>query len=261
LAQLQRLVVKPSQFGETHIVLTREQQRYLNQVLRLQAGQHFIAMNGTGQWWLAELLAVNQDAGQHAKLLEPITITNELPVSVTLTVALPKGSGFDEVVRQTTELGVSCIVPVLSDRTLLNPSPQKQERWRRIAQEAAEQSERQIVPTISEPLAFATYLKNLASVDDTNTISQHYLGVTRADAPHLLPCLTQTVSLTSLEMIEIAIGPEGGWTESEVASAIAVGFQPVTLGRRILRTVTAPIAALSLISGALEGMRDERREV
>jgi 16S rRNA (uracil1498-N3)-methyltransferase len=257
LAQLQRLVVKPSQFSEAHLVLTRKQQHYLKQVLRLQAGQHFIAMDGTGQWWLAELLVANPDTGQQAKLLESIAVTNELPITVTLTVALPKGSGFDEVVRQATELGVSCIVPVLSDRTLLNPSPQKQERWRRIAQEAAEQSERQVVPTISEPISFATYLQNLTSVDDTGTTSQHYLGVTRADAPHLLTCLTEKKSLTSLETIEIAIGPEGGWTESEIATALAAGFQSVTLGRRILRTVTAPIAALSLISGALEGMRDE----
>jgi 16S rRNA (uracil1498-N3)-methyltransferase len=251
LAQLQRLVVAPSQFREQTIRLTREQQHYLTQVLRLQTGQQFVAMNGQGQWWLAELVLNQNSVEPHARILEQITISTELPIPVTLAVALPKGSGFDDVVRQATELGVSQIVPLLSDRTLLNPSPQRLERWRKIAQEATEQSERQIVPTISAPIAFSSYLKNTTHSQNFDATREHYLCVTRRSTPHLMACLTQT-TLPVLETIEIAIGPEGGWTDAEIEHAIAAHFQPVTLGQRILRTVTAPIAALSLISAVIE---------
>lgn len=205
-------------------------------------------MNGQGQWWLAELVVDKLSSELQAYILEQIVISTELPISVTLAVALPKGSGFDDIVRQATELGVSQIVPILSDRTLLNPSPQKLERWRKIAQEATEQSERQIVPTLAAPIEFNRYLENTQHSD---AASEHYLCVTRRSVPHLMACLAQK-PLPALKTIDLAIGPEGGWTDAEIEHAIAASFQPVTLGQRILRTVTAPIAALSLISAVIE---------
>lgn len=135
MPQLQRIAISPFQLQSGQISLTQQQQHYLGRVLRLREGDRFIAMDGMGKWWLAQL------TGEQAQVLEPLEVQTELPVSITLMVALPKGNGFDEVVRCCTELGVACIAPVVSDRTLLNPSPQKLERWRRIAAEAAEQSE------------------------------------------------------------------------------------------------------------------------
>ena len=133
MTQLQRLVITDAQIDQQQILLTIEQQHYLSRVLRLRSGDQFIAMNGQGQGWLASLVS------DRAHILESIHAQSELPISVTLVLALPKGNGLDEVVRQTTELGVTCIAPVISERTLLNPSANKLERWRRIAQEAAEQ--------------------------------------------------------------------------------------------------------------------------
>ena len=141
MVQLQRLAIAPSQLLPPHLSLTPEQHHYLCRVLRLGAGDRFIAMDGQGHWWLAELGA---DASQ-AQVLEQLPIQHELPITVVLLVAMPKGNGMDDIVRQATELGVAAIVPILSDRTLLQPSPQKLDRWRRIAQEAAEQSERQLM--------------------------------------------------------------------------------------------------------------------
>lgn len=181
-----------------------------------------------------------------AEILEPIVVQTELPVTITLMVALPKGNGFDEVVRACTEIGVSCIVPVISDRTLLHPSPQKLERWRRIATEAAEQSERQIVPTILEPIGFSPIPSVVSDLSGLN--NQKYICVARDDSPHLIDCLNDNKEPT----IVIATGPEGGWTATEVESAKAAGFQSVSLGRRILRAVTAPIVALSIASAAFE---------
>lgn len=216
-------------------MLTTQQQHYLSHVLRLRNGERFIAMNGLGQWWLAVL------AGTKAQILEPILVQTELPVAITLMVALPKGNGFDEVVRYCTELGVASIAPVISQRTLLNPSSQKLDRWRRIAKEASEQSERSLVPQILEPVSFATGLS-------AATATCRYLCVARGNCLHLKEALN---SVSTTEIL-IATGPEGGWTASEVECAIAAGFQPVSLGRRILRAVTAPVVALSLTAAAFE---------
>ena len=235
MPQLQRLAIAPSQLQNQQILLTTQQKHYLGNVLRLREDDRFIAMDGQGHWWLAVLKRAE------AQILESISVQTELAVSITLMVALPKGNAFDEVVRYCTELGVACIAPVLSDRTLLNPSVQKLERWRRIAKEAAEQSERSFVPAILEPVPFATSF-------EVHTATHRYLCVARSTVPHLKDAIS---SVTTTEIL-IATGPEGGWTASELECAQAAGFQLVSLGRRILRAVTAPIVALSLVAAAFE---------
>jgi 16S rRNA (uracil1498-N3)-methyltransferase len=232
---MQRLAIAPAQIQANSVILTAEQYHYLHRVLRLATGDRFIVMDGLGKSWVAQL----QD--NSAQILESVEIKTEILIEVTLILALPKGNGFDEVVRACTELGVSQIVPVISDRTLLNPSPQKLVRWRKIAQEAAEQSERQIVPNIFDPVSLSTALS-------TADAKSKYICVARGDRPHLLNCLQSE----KLESVAIAIGPEGGWTHPEIERAIACGFQPVSLGNRILRSITAPLAAMSLISAFAE---------
>ena len=133
------------------IALTPEQSHYLKKVVRLKSHDRFIALNGQGQAWLAEII------DNSAHLLEAINETSELPVQVNLMVAIPK-NGFDDIVRAATELGVYRIIPLLTERGLVNPSPQKIDRWRKIAREAVEQSERQIIPIIEEPQPFLAIL-------------------------------------------------------------------------------------------------------
>jgi 16S rRNA (uracil1498-N3)-methyltransferase len=250
MAQLQRIAIAPSQLQSGKISLTQYQQHYLERVLRLREGDRFIAIDGVGKWWLAQL------TGEQAQVLEPLEVQTELPVSITLMVALPKGNGFDEVVRCCTELGVSCIAPVVSDRTLLNPSPQKLERWRRIATEAAEQSERSFVPAILEPVVFSTALSTVIN-QESFANNQQYICEARGEYPHLLNCLRSQPQMTNDQgqmTIVIATGPEGGWTDKEIENAIKVGFQPVSLGKRILRAITAPIVALSTVAAELESV-------
>lgn len=237
---LQRLAIAPEQIVHSQIHLTPEQQHYLKRVLRLGVGDRFIVMNGRGQAWLAGL----SYSFASAQLLEEIFTQTELPIPVVLLVAMPKGSGMDEVVRQGTELGVAEIVPVVSDRTLLQPSPQKLERWRRIAQEAAEQSERQRVPLVHSPQPLVAALTVWKSEG-----SGCYFCAERRESRHLLE---QVLGNRQAERLVVVTGAEGGWTEAEVSGAIALGYQPVTLGRRILRAVTAPLAALSLLAAAQE---------
>ena len=174
---LQRLVISPTQRQNQQILLTDSQQHYLVRVLRLSRGSRFIAMDGEGNWWLSELMANLTDA----TIIESIPIQTELPCAITLIAAMPKGSGFEDIISGATELGVTCIIPIKSDRTILNPSPRKLERWRRIAQEAAEQSERQIVPTILDPLDFTPAIEQVI-----HSTTHRYICVARGNVPHLL---------------------------------------------------------------------------
>lgn len=313
----QRIVVSPEQIQGTTLHLTGEQRHYLGRVLRLGEGDGFIALDGRGGCWLVRWIPQSAQG----EVLRSLILAAELLVSVVLVAALPKGTGFDEVVRQATELGVTCIVPVISDRTLLHPSPQKLQRWRRLAQEAAEQTERAWVPTIVEPqslmagldgwrngwrdgltgrecqgasqevgqgvsygvsqdvgqevgqgvsqdvsqgISYGASQGTSQGVNEgernnqgrTDTVTRpHFFCVTRRSAPHLLTCLRSWREGGGMGKncpVVVAVGPEGGWTEVEVEGAIARGFQPVSLGPRILRTVTAPGVALSLVAAMVE---------
>ena len=158
-------------------------------------------------------------------------------------IALPKNKGFDEVIRNCTELGVNTIIPIITKRTLLKPSSHKIERWRKIVKEATEQSERQIVPIIMEPMSFSEALNNM---DNTN--KNCYICVARKKAKHLLTYLLPEIT----NSVIIATGCEGGWTEEEIDQAEDLGFIPVNLGSRVLRAVTAPLVALSLVGAVAE---------
>ncbi|MEB3226663.1 MAG: 16S rRNA (uracil(1498)-N(3))-methyltransferase [Synechococcus sp.] len=229
---MQRLVISEEQFFDTSTVyLTPEQRHYLLSVLRLQPGDRLVVLNGVGQAWLGSLSVANQ-----VQLLEAYDLQTECPIPVKLVAALPK-NGFDEVVRCCTELGVTHIYPVISERTILKPSENKLQRWRKIATEAAEQSERAIVPKIEAPQAFLKLLETLAS-------ESTYLCGAREKSLHLLEALPQTLPAE----ITILIGPEGGWTETEIQQAIAKNIPVVSLGNSILRAVTASITVIALVN-------------
>ena len=234
---LSRLVFSLSQRQEDCINLSKEQQHYLKRVLRLGEGDRFIAMDGQGKSWLAQITA------EKAQLLELIDLKTELSVNIILITALPKGNGYEKIIRCGTELGVNCFIPVLSDRTILKPSNNKVERWRKIVTEAAEQSERQIIPQIIAPVTFNDAITNLIPAN-----SDRYICVARGITVPLITCLQNLTQQT----IVIATGTEGGWTEEEITKALSHNFQPVSLGKRILRAITAPVTALSLVTAILE---------
>ncbi|MGB3292020.1 MAG: 16S rRNA (uracil(1498)-N(3))-methyltransferase [Phormidesmis sp.] len=245
---MQRITIDQRQIQDSSLILEADQVHYLRRVLRMGAGDRFIAQDGQGQQWLAALT----EQPRSAQIIE--TAAQERSRSLlTLVAALPKGNGFDQVVRQTTELGVTHIFPVLSQRTLLNPSERKLSRWRRIAQEAAEQSERMTVPNISPPVDFQQCLAQLDRAEDSNP-GLRYLCVARSigsmPPPHLLAHLQS--QLTSATPVTLAVGPEGGWTPDEITAAIARRYVAVSLGPVILRAVTAPVTALSLVTAARE---------
>lgn len=234
-----RLAVIPKQINQDLITLDSQQLHYLLRVLRLGNGDRFMAMDGRGNTWLAEIKE------QSAQIIESIDIKTELPVALTLITALPKGSGYEQIIRCCTELGVSKFIPVISDRTLLKPSPSKVQRWRKIVTEAAEQSERQIVPHLCEPVKFKE------AINQSQPSQSQYICVARGRKVTLWDSIFPIPEQTPREIV-IATGCEGGWTTAEIELAIACGWQPVTLGNRILRAVTAPIVACSLVAAKYE---------
>ena len=217
-------------------MLDARQLHYLLRVVRLGNGDRFLALDGVGNCWLAEI------DNHAARMIEAVEIKTELPVSLNLITALPKGSGYEQILRCCTELGVSNFIPVISDRTILKPKPNKVDRWRKIVIEAAEQSERQIVPNIFEPVKFDW------AIAQTQANQNKYICVARGD----IPPLWHSIGDRTQSEITIATGCEGGWTDNEVERAIALGFQPVSLGKRILRAVTAPIVVSSIVTTLLE---------
>ncbi|MBF2098372.1 MAG: 16S rRNA (uracil(1498)-N(3))-methyltransferase [Gloeomargaritaceae cyanobacterium C42_A2020_066] len=234
---LQRLYCPPEQWQAGRLHLNRDQVHYLTHVLRLTPGGRFIALDGRGSWWLARLESVTT-----AGLEQRLAVNHELPIPITLLVAVPKGDGFDLIVRQATELGVHQVVPLLSGRTQVHPSHAKVTRWQRLAQEAAEQAERQVVPTVTDPCSWETAL----------SLAKGYCGLGVTRRPAAVP-LSQWLTPRPAEPITLAFGPEGGWTDTEVEQGLARGFTPITLGPRILRTTTAPLAALAVVATLLEG--------
>ncbi|MFK8183666.1 MAG: 16S rRNA (uracil(1498)-N(3))-methyltransferase [Phormidesmis sp.] len=285
---VQRITIAPSQVlaDSALIELQAEQSHYLIRVLRLKAGDRFIAQDGLGNQWLAAIAAQLN----HANIIEKLLTTTAPLPDIQLVAALPKGNGFDTVVRQTTELGVTHIHPVTTARTLLKPSANKLARWKRIAQEASEQSERTTVPHIIEPVPFQTCLASLhPALNQKDEHTHRFICVARKSAHtandstaneptangstvdgkksasniskhgnnnHLLSRLLfhqqKVLSSANPPSVIIAIGPEGGWTTDEITVAVSYNYEVVSLGSAILRAVTAPITALSLVTAARE---------
>lgn len=263
--RLQRVALQPQQvesgLGITQaIALTPEQRHYLGNVLRLEPNSEFIALDRQGGWWLAQLTN-NLD---RADIIAQLENNSELSVPITLGIAMPKGNNMESVVRQGTELGVRQIVPLFSDRTVIKAGTdighQKRDRWQRIAEETAELSLRSHVPKIMIPMSFEQWLAQITAISPDHAKYPKYpkypkyICVTHSDVPHLWTGLQNNCG-TAFSQIAIATGCEGGWTEREEAKAIAAGFEPVSLGDRVLSAITAPVVALSIIGAFLDSDR------
>lgn len=263
---MQRLAIYPNCLSDRgEISLTVEQGRYLYRVLRLKAGDRFVALlgmpHGGERQWVAEL---GPAADAIARLVEPVPVVGVRRPAIALLAAPPKGSAFDEVVRQAVELGARWIVPVLSDRTVLQPGVNKVERWRRIALEAMEQCERTDVPEVLAPVATDALADCLSQVESTARRGQRWLCVARDWPVHLLDAAEAAAAAADCPKAEglvwtVAIGPEGGWSDRErrQLQTPEFGFEAVGLGDRVLRAATAPLAALTLMAAVWE--RDPAR--
>ena len=253
---VQRITITAEQCNGSVITLTADQAHYLLDVLRLQVGARFIAQDGKGTQWIGAIQAsAAKKSGSDSKLIKADIIEiiqhDVVTAPVRLVVAPTKGNSFDQVIRQSTELGVTHIYPVITERTVLKPSSNRLSRWQRIAAEASEQSERVTIPQILEPISFAQHLENLVleSALDRDIAEISYICGARTNNIHLLAAIQSKFSSENIPAVTLAIGPEGGWTSREISDAIRSGYEEVSLGPVILRAVTASVTALSLVAG------------
>jgi 16S rRNA (uracil1498-N3)-methyltransferase len=228
------------QFGEGTAVMEGEAAHHLGRVLRAQPGQIYELSDGK-RVYLGRIDVVTRDRVDFA-LLEELA-AHRPAADITLLLAVVKFDAFEWALEKATELGVSTIVPLAaarSEKGLLSAAKKRCGRWQKILLESSQQSRRVSVPI----------LEDLANPEES--FAAHADGIRillseRADAPSLREMLNRAKSNRAV----LAIGPEGGWTDSEIASARASGFQEASLGRLILRTETAVIAALASLNYAL----------
>lgn len=212
--------------------------RHIKDVLRLRAGDHILLFDGSGKEFRGEIAGIAKDLVS-VNILEEKEGDTEPPVEIVLGQGIPKSDKMDLIVQKSTELGVSKIVPLYTERVIPKSfSPNKLERWRRIAIEACKQSGRVKVPEIAEPLALEKFVD---SADAASLRLITWEGEKETSLKRALPASLKN------NKVAFVIGPEGGLTESEIELAERSGFVPVSLGKRILRTETVSLALLSII--------------
>lgn len=207
------------------------------QVLRLQPGAELSLFDGRGGQWHARVLQMGRrSVTVRVEAHEPLE--RELPQPVTLALSMPANDRMDDLVEKATELGVAAIQPLMSERSVLRLAGERAERkvshWQGVAAAACEQCGRNRVPAVHPVRTLADWLSTL--VDDGAT---KRLLLSFADDTRPLPQAAGNGPLLLLS------GPEGGLSPAEEAVARAHGFAPVTLGPRVLRADTAPLAALA----------------
>lgn len=215
--------------------------RHMAKVLRMKAGDRVILADGQGSEYTGLIKQVERD---RLTIVVDIphgeTVQEEGP-AITLYQGIPKGDKMDFLLQKCTELGISAIVPFTSSRTILKITRERElerlERWRRIVAEAARQSKRSSIPSISPIMDFGEAVR---SADDPVRLML-WEGET---ANRLKPVLLGTNAPASAAVI---VGPEGGLSENEAELAAANGFTPITMGKRILRTETAGIAIMAVL--------------
>jgi 16S rRNA (uracil1498-N3)-methyltransferase len=240
-----RFFAPPSQFapdGST-VQLAADEARHLRDVLRLRPGDEVYVFDGCGREFRSVVEECGRDVATLSVREEVEPARPESTLHLVLAVALLKGEKFDLVVQKATELGITCIVPVvtkLADVRLKDErdAARRMERLRRIALEACKQSGRARVPEISEPVEF----HSLVRIEPSNEWRVMFAERNGATLNATIDGLkARTDSITAL------VGSEGGWTDEEITTAFAEGWNIVTLGGRTLRAETAAIAIATLL--------------
>jgi len=229
--KLQRFFIEPKDILEKQVTVTdRDTLNQIKRVLRLRVGERVIFLDNTGKEYESEITELNPESLK-AEVLSALENKNETDLKITICQALCKKDKFEWILQKGTEVGVSDFVPVLagrSEKTGLNF-----ERAEKILKEAAEQSERGIIPALAQIGDFEDILKSAKG-------EKIFLDKSGTDIKifKLSPSASQ---------LSLFIGPEGGWTEEELALAKQYGAKIISLGARVLRTETAGLVASAII--------------
>jgi 16S rRNA (uracil1498-N3)-methyltransferase len=239
MARLPRFFISPDQVSGSNITLSGEDVHHVGVVLRVKPGDLLSLADGTGTAYTVRVA----DAG-HKEIRTEIVSRSKREIGyprVSLGQGLPKSDKMDWIVQKTTELGVSTIVPLVTERTIVKVRDEgkRTTRWQKICREAAMQSNRIDIPVVEAIRPFGDFLRT----------SNSKPGILR-----LIPWEEGTEPIKNvlrqhqgMKQIVLLIGPEGGFSPVEAELAKSRGFLPVSLGPNILRTETAAVATLSMI--------------
>jgi len=238
-----RFFLPQSDWNIENLTLTGEEAHHCAEVMRCRAGDRIIVFDGAGTEAEAEILSTSK--GAVALWSRLVSQTARPPARLTLGQAIPKGKNMDLIIQKATELGASRIVPLLSERTVVqldgDDLAKKQEKWQRVAIEACKQCGQNWVPEVAEPVSVEQFIKK--TTDPFRLVaaissSARSLKEILADWQEERGCRPDAATLL--------VGPEGDFTPAEVSLALGAGFSPLSLGPIILRSETAAIYTLSI---------------
>lgn len=244
---MQRYFITPEQFGETTVIISGEDARHIGRVMRGKPKDKVIVSDGVSREAVVELLTFEPLEVQ-AVIVEHLTLSREPWLQVTVAQSLPKGDKMETVIQKCTEIGAVSFVPFLSERTIVQYDAKKEEkritRWRKIAKEAAEQAHRSKIPDVEHALTWKQLKERFSAFDLVCVCYEKEEGQQLRDV--VQPWSRQLEQGRPYRVL-ILVGPEGGFAENEIEEAETAGAVSIGLGRRILRTETAGMAALTCI--------------
>lgn len=228
-----RIYVEQALSVNNTVTLTEKAHHHLAVVLRARLNDIVVLFNGDGFEYSGVISAISKKNTQIHLTLSNANL-NESPLHLHLGQCISQNNRFDFAVQKACEMGVSTLTPIISDHSQKMAKPQLTKRmghWQQVAINAAEQSHRAVVPTIQTPIALSEWL-NMRDEDEKWVCA--------------IGGKTPTKSVHNINRLALLIGPEGGLSKEEVRHSIDHGFKTIAIGNRVLRTETAPIAAISL---------------
>ena len=244
---MHRFFIQHSQIQGSRLYVEGPDVNHIKNVLRMKRGDQVMVSDGEGMQYLCALESF-ADGLVWFEIVDTWKENRELSSKLYLFQGLPKSDKMELIIQKATELGVYEVVPVVTGRTVVRLDEKKAQkktaRWNAIAESAAKQSGRSRIPRVREAMTFS---EALASAGELDVLLIPYEKAEGMEATRQV-----IEGIRPGQSVGIFIGPEGGFEESEVEQAVALGAAPVTLGRRILRTETAGFVVLSMLLYHLE---------
>lgn len=245
---MHRFYIPPESWNLDALALDESESHHAIDVLRMNPGDKAVVFNGRGAEATVEIAAITKKSVTLRKMIA----SKSAPIGceITLAQAVPKGKNMDLIVQKAVELGAAAICPLLSERTVIQVEEEnaarKQEKWQAVAIEAAKQCGQNWLPKVSLPRSPKEFFSRPVRHD------LMLIASLQPDAMHLKKLLAETADKKPKTVL-ILIGPEGDFTPAEIGIAKSQGCRPITLGPIVLRTETAAIYCLSVLSYELFG--------
>lgn len=246
---MQRYFVEQPFDASGQAVITGDDLKHIANVMRMTVDDQIIAVSKCDAY-VATITAITTDGVAVQRVGEPLR-SNEMPIHVTIACGLAKGDKHELIVQKGTELGVSAIIQLKAERSVVKwdekKGQKKIDRLRKIAKSAAEQCHRTVIPEVVNPLTLKELIGSSSAYDVLLFADEEDAKSTE---PHRIADRVKNIHCG--QQVLVVFGPEGGLSRNEAEQLLAAGFLPVSLGPRILRTETAPLYVLSALSYEFE---------